>query len=218
MEGIQYDNSPELVIQSTNDPFVISYYKDDNYFKNLQNYVSFIKGCEKLIRISDAYKKFIRQLRDLNLVSCQVLGNVSDDDGSVTIEMHHGPILTLFDYCAIVLDYHLRQGETVNSFMIANEVIDEHYNNHVQTIMLSKTPHQAVDSGRLFINFKQARGDLNAFLKKYRLGLNDYHIKKINDYIDLSKKYNSNDNGLFDLKNTVASWKYEVQKNKQEDE
>lgn len=216
MEGINFSNDSEHTIWSDNDPFIISFYKDDNYFKNLQNYITFIKGCEKIIRNSDAYKKYIAQLKDANLVFCQVLGNVTDDEGTVTVEMHHGPILTLFDYCAVVLDYHLRKDEKVNSFMIANEVIDEHYRNHVQTVMLSKTVHQAVDSGKLFINFNQAHGDLNAFLKKYRLGLSDYHIKKINEYIDLSNRYQSTDNGLFDLKNTMTSWNYRLEKNERE--
>lgn len=207
MEAIDYIPNDNCTITSEMEIFDISFYKDRDYFVSLENYVAFIKGCEKLVRSSDEYTSFISQLKEIDLVNCQVLGNVVADD-SVSIEMHHGPILTLFDYCAIIIDYHLRKNEKINSFMIANEVIDEHFANRVQTVMLSKTVHQLVDTGKIFINFKQARGDLNGFLQKYKSGLSDEHIRKINKYIELSEKYDSTDNGLLDLKNTITSWKF----------
>lgn len=207
MEAIDYIPNDNCTITSEMEIFDISFYKDKDYFVSLENYVAFIKGCEKLVRSSDEYTSFISQLKEIDLVNCQVLGNVVADD-SVSIEMHHGPILTLFDYCAIIIDYHLRKNEKINSFMIANEVIDEHFANRVQTVMLSKTVHQLVDTGKIFINFKQARGDLNGFLQKYKSGLSDEHIRKINKYIELSEKYDSTDNGLLDLKNTITSWKF----------
>ena len=207
MEAIDYIPNDNCTITSEMEIFDISFYKDKDYFVSLENYVAFIKGCEKLVRSSDEYTSFISQLKEIDLVNCQVLGNVAADD-NVSIEMHHGPILTLFDYCAIIIDYHLRKNEKINSFMIANEVIDEHFANRVQTVMLSKTVHQLVDTGKIFINFKQARGDLNGFLQKYKSGLSDEHIRKINKYIELSEKYDSTDNGLLDLKNTITSWKF----------
>ena len=124
--------------------------------------------------------------------------------------MHHGPILTLFDYCAIIVDYHLAHDESVTTFQIIREVLDEHWAGHVQTVMLSKTPHQLVDSGEMFIHFNQARGNLNAFLQKYRDGLTPDRVEKINRYIDMCEQFDSFDNGLFDLKNTITDWNYDV--------
>lgn len=69
---------------------------------------------------------------------------------------------------------------------------------HVQVVMLSKTVHQLVDSGELFINLNQGIGDVNAFLKSYPDGLDKYKAK-INEYIDLSKKFKSHDSNIFDL-------------------
>lgn len=211
MESINYKEDKDLTITSDMEIFDISFYKDKYYFVNLENYVNFIKSCERLIRSSKEYITFIAQLKEVGLTNCQILGNISDGD-NVEIEMHHGPILTLFDYCAIVIDYHLRKDEKVNTFMIADEVIDEHYANRVQTIMLSVTPHQLIDTGEIFINFNQARGNLNSFLKKYKTGLSDEHIRKINRYIELSNKYDSMDNGLLDLKNTITNWNYTKRK------
>ena len=108
MEAIDYIPNDNCTITSEMEIFDISFYKDKDYFVSLENYVAFIKGCEKLVRSSDEYTSFISQLKEIDLVNCQVLGNVAADD-NVSIEMHHGPILTLFDYCAIIIDYHLRK-------------------------------------------------------------------------------------------------------------
>ena len=80
--------------------------------------------------------------------------------------------------------------------------------------MLSVTPHNLVDTGEMFINFSQAFGNLNKFLTKYRDGLNDERIQKINRYIELSAEYDSFDNGLLDIKNTITNWDYEIAKNR----
>jgi hypothetical protein len=86
--------------------------------------------------------------------------------------------------------------------------MDEHLLGNVQFVMLSKTVHQMIDSGELFISMKQAIGDVNTFLKKYKDGLDDMYIDKINRYIDMSKKYDSTDNGIFDLEENMVNWSY----------
>lgn len=195
-------------IDSSNSMFSLPFYKDAEYFSNFDNYVFFIKSVEKLVRRSQYYSRYIKYLRDeIGLTFCQVLSNISNENGEkITIEMHHGPILTLFDYVAIILDHLIEEGERITTFKVAKIVLEEHYNNNVQVVMLSKTVHQAVHAENIFINYKQGFGDLNTFLKKYHKGLQNEQIMKINRYIETSKKYDSFDRDLLALKQNILHW------------
>lgn len=210
MEDVTYVNNETSDVKSNLLPFEISYEKDRSFFMVLENYVGFIKGCENFIRHSKDYSDYISALKDLGLTHCQVLGNIdsslSISGHEVSVEMHHGPIFTLFDYCGCLIMYLLKNGFTVNTPKIAKIIMNEHWTGNIQTVMLSTTVHQAVDSGKLFINLNQAYGNLNGFLKKYSEGLTIYQCEKINRYIELSKKYKSTDNGIFDLKETIHDW------------
>lgn len=202
---LTYFRDENKTVRSDVQPFDISFYKDAAYFINLENYVSFIKACERTIRKHPDYGNFVDSVRELKMEHCQVLGNISRYDA--VIEMHHGPMLTLFDYCSIVVDHLLNEGHTINTFKIANIVLQEHYLEHVQVVMLSKTVHQLVDSGELFINLNQGIGNVNEFLKKFNKGLERYK-SKINEYIDLSKKFKSHDSNILELEETMISWSY----------
>ena len=191
--------------------YALPYYKDIEYFANLDNFVSFVKSVEQMVRTSKYYARYIKYLKkDIGLNFCQVLSNIKidedDEKANTKIEMHHGPILTLFDYISIVVDHRLAHEQKVNSFIIADIIIDEHFNNNVQVVMLSKTVHELVHDNSIFINTKQAFGDLNAFLKKYKDGINDEQVHKINNYIQLSKKYVSFDKHVLDLEKNIVKW------------
>lgn len=201
--NLEYMNDEDLTITSDMDIFDISFWKDKFHLMNTDNYVKFVKGVEKTVRKHPSYTSLIDEVRD-RLPHCQVLGNIDKEDA--IIEVHHN-LFTLFDICAIITDYHLLKDEKVNSFMIAKEVIDEHYAGHVQLVNLCKTVHQAVDTGEVFINLNQGTGNLNAFIDKYKSALGRY-VEKINEYIELSKKFRSHDSGIFDLSEKMVDWSY----------
>ena len=217
MEGIIFSDDELKTVSSRDDIFGIQYYKNKSYLQSIEHFVIFIKACEKIVRTSSEYKAYVAQLFSMGLDKCQILGNIeADEDDNVTIEMHHGPILTLFDYCAIVTDYLLNNNQNIDTFKVARIVLNEHFEGNIQTVMLSKTVHQLVDSGKLFISFNQAIGNLNNFLIKYKDGLNPERISKINQYIELSKQYDTYDNHLLDLKNTITDWNYDIAKKRME--
>lgn len=199
-------------IDSDNALYELPFYKDAEYFSNLENFVSFVKSVENLVRTSTYYSRYIKYLKeDLGLNYCQVLSNIKNVDGeeSVEIEMHHGPILTLFDYVCIMVDYMLAHDKKITSYRVADKILDEHFENHIQVVMLSKTVHQEVHDGNIFINTRQAFGDLNAFLEKYHDGLSDDLIRKINTYINTSENYDSFDKGVLELKENIKNWSRE---------
>lgn len=195
-------------------PYEQPYYKDGEYLANLDNFISFVNSVKKMVRKSQYYKNYVRYIKfDIGLNRCQVLSNIEEIEGEDKgiIEMHHGPILTIFDIIAIITDDFLARGVAVNTFMVAKEVIKAHYDNMVQVVMLSETVHEATHQyGGVFISNEQAFGDLNAFIKKYGKGLQLDQIEKINRYIELSKQYGTFDKDLFKLEKNMAHWSSDI--------
>ena len=194
-----HKNNP--IIDSPNSLYQIPLYKDVEYFSNIESYVRFIKGCEKMVRTNDRYKKYIYYLKNvIGLDRCQVLSEIEpDEDGKIEIEMHHGPIFTLYDYCEIMLEYFITTHQRISTFRIADAVLNEHQLNHIQVVMLSSTAHEEVHNRNIFINYNQAFGNLYAFIKKYGPSINDGLKEKMFKYIDRSMMYDSNDFGIFKL-------------------
>lgn len=203
LPAIIYENQKETkkepVVDSHNSSFLLPFVKDAEYFSSsLESYNNFIKACERLVRNNDRYKKYISYLKnEVKLDHCQVFKGIDDEDA--TIEMHHGPIFTLYDYCAIMVEYFLVKGWKITTYRIADAVLDEHAKNRIQVVMLSTTAHQEVHERNIFINVKQAWGDLNAFINKYGIAMGDEYKEKLNRYIERSRMYESNDFGIFEL-------------------
>lgn len=205
--AFNYINDEEMTITSDLVLEDISYYKPKDYFMRLDNYVNFIKSAAKLVRKHPDYDHWVNTIREEQVDHCQVLGNISRYDAE--LQVHHGPLFTLFDYCMIVLNYLLAQDYSkITTFKVAELVILEHVAGHVQGVVLCKTVHQLIDTGEVFINLNQGIGNINAFIDTYKDGLDDKIKEKINNYIDMSEKFDSNDNDILKLENKMISWSY----------
>lgn len=196
IEYINENNSPTL--DSKNSFYKIPYYKDTEYFNNYESYVNFVKGCEKAVRNNDRYKKYIAYLKgEVKLNKCQVLKDVTDDVAS--IELHHGPLFTLFEICEIVLEYFIMKKWKISTFKIAEVVLDEHLKNRVNCVMVSTTVHELIHTKDIFIPYKMAFGNTEAFIKKYRDAISNEIRQKINDYIDRSLLKEPDEMGILKL-------------------
>ena len=205
LPDILYDKSDLTpIVDASGSFYKILMYKDLEYFSNYESYVSFVKGIEYAVRHNDRYNKYISYLKkEVKLNHCQVLKDISDEDAD--IEMHHGPIFNLFDICSIVLEYFLLKKWKISTFRVADVVLQEHMRNRVQVVMVSTTVHQEIHDGEIFINYHQAYGNLNEFIKKYKDAISDEYRDQINKYIDKSLLYNSNDFSVLELNKNL--WK-----------
>ena len=186
------------IVDSNNALYTLSFTKGIEYFSNSDAASKFINGVEKEVRTCDRYKKYIDFLKkEVKLNRCQVLSELTDDD--VPIEMHHGPIFNLYDYCSIMIEYFLYKKWKITSFRIADMVMKEHEANRVQVVMLSSTIHEAVHNRDIFINYKQGFGDIKGFIDKYSIVFLPEHIEKLNRYIDRSLMMDSTDNDVLKL-------------------
>ena len=149
---IIYDKTKTTpIIDSRSSFYNIPFYKEEDYFSSIDSYSNFIKGCERLVRQNDRYSKYISYLKkEVKLDRCQVLKNINDEDAS--IEMHHGPVFTLYDYCAIIVEYFLAKKWKITTMRIADQVLNEHQKNRIQVVMLSTTIHEEVHARNIFIN------------------------------------------------------------------
>ena len=173
----------------------INFFMNPNELTFSNNYTKFIRSVEGLVRKSEEYTNYIDYIRNqIGLNYCMVMPNIDGDNAK--IEMHHGPILTLYDYISIFIEYYIKVNKNFNSFKLAEAIIKAHYRNEIQVVMLSVSVHQLVHDNKIFIHPKQAFGDFNKFIKKYKLGLTDEMKNNINDYITLSEMYKSNDFGV----------------------
>lgn len=207
LPDIIYDKSNVTpIVDSQNSFYTLPYFKDTAYFTNYDSYVNFVKGIEKLVRGNDRYNKYISYLKkEIKLDHCQVLKNITDEDAD--IEMHHGPIFTLYDICAIVLEYFILKKWKVSTARVADAVLDEHLKNRVQVVMVSVTVHQEIHNGDIFINRHQAWGDIKSFIDKYACAMGKEYKEQVNRYIDRSLLYDSNDFGILDITKSLMEKK-----------
>jgi hypothetical protein len=189
----------KVIIAEDNNYELISYYRTIDDFIDYQAYTKFIGEVEKLVRTSNEYKAFITYIkRTLGVSFCQVFSKINDDLDA-TIEAHHGPIFTLYDICEIILNWFLKTGQRVNSFRVANKVLDEHFALRVGIVMLSKTAHEMLHNNDLFINVDQCIGNTNAFIEMYNPYFSNEQKYKIWNYINICKQHKSFDRGILDL-------------------
>ena len=154
-------------------------------FYDGQKLTKFIKSCEKQIRKSNEYSKYIGDLRNnKGLNHCAYLGNISGDDAEV--EFHHYPF-TLYDIVFLTVNKYILEGKKFNTFTICRAVLNEHSRNRVALVPLCVTAHQLVHAGRIFINLNMVYGKINEFVNEFYRVLTDEMIEKYNKLVDMTE-------------------------------
>ena len=152
---------------------------------------TFIKAVEKMVRTSDEYKAYIATAYlSYGIGSCAVLGNIKSE--AADIELHHYPY-TLYDITRIVCCKFIMDKIPLTSFSVAMEVLDIHMANKVSFVPLSVTAHQAAHAGKIFIPLNMTYGDLNGFNQEY-YGYIPTDLKM--SFNEILKKSNSNELNL----------------------
>lgn len=177
-------------------------------------YTKYVKGIEKNVRNDDRYTAYIAKVKQGGMDHCAIMGNLPTDDPKLKIEMHHGPIFNLFDYCDVVLKACLKRGDRdVTTYKIADLVLTEHELDNVMIVMLSKTVHSSVHNRKLwngpFLDVKATWGKLERFVERWSSGMEREHWRYIDLYLRECEraKGQSLDQGLFDVADGLLSFK-----------
>ena len=125
-------------------------------------------NIEKEIRQSYEYKEMIQYIKDnYDMDRCSFIKVSSSDEIDVHIEVHHSP-LTLYDLVTIVYRKRIFYNESLEVQLVAKEVTMLHYRLLIGLIPLSKTVHQLVHDGKLFIPVNNVLGNWREFVRMYK--------------------------------------------------
>lgn len=181
------------------------YYQGISYFRTIEDFIDessyskFISAVEKMVRTSNDYKAFIAYIKDtLGLNFCQVMSQIHDEVDA-NIEFHHGPIFTLYDICENELTKFVKTGQRINTFRLADSVLELHFAMKVNGVMLSTTMHESVHNQDTFINVQQCIGDINTYIQEYRNYFSPEVKYKIWNYLKLCESNPSFDKGILDI-------------------
>ena len=142
----------------------------------------FIKTCEKTIRASDEYREYIKFIKNvMHMDKCYVNPAISASNGKkYSIELHHEPF-TLFDLVDIEIMKCEAHNQPLDKFAICKAVMALHYDGLVGLIPLSKTQHQLIHNGKIFIPLQHVYQDFYKYYEQYAEIIEDEgcaHIKK----------------------------------------
>ena len=196
------DKNPKI---KSNEGDIIKFRMSEEDLAEPDDFEYFIKCCENMIRKDPRYKNYISELKGLGFTK-DVFQSAIDNEKfpNTKIEMHHGPIFNLFDICSIVTDHLLKNGKKITTFDVAKIVLAEHENHHIQIVMgLTKTNHELVHDGKMFVHMKQAIGDVLTFIKTYKDGIKREHLYTLEKYISMCKDYEATDNDYLQLRKIV---------------
>ena len=181
------------------------YYESISYFKTIEDFIDeasyskFVKAVENLVRTSNDYKVFINYIKNtLGLDFCQVFSKIFDGVDA-TVEFHHGPIFTLYDICEVELTKFIQTGQRINTFRVADSVLDLHFAMKVNGVLLCKTAHEMVHEQDVFININQSIGDVNTYIKENGRYFTPEVKYKIWTYLNMCESNDSFDKGGLDL-------------------
>ena len=192
-------NSPK--IKSISDDEVLKFYLNKDDLADPDDFESFVKATETLIRKDPRYSNYIHELKERGFNKDVMQSDIDNEKFPNTdIEMHHGPIFTLYDIVSIVTDHLLSLGNKVTTFGVAKLVLCEHELHRIQVVMgLTKTNHELVHDGKMFIHIKQSIGDVMGFIKDFKYGLRREHLYTLEEYLNMCKKYDATDNDYLEL-------------------
>ena len=212
LNSVEKDNGNIVVGRTGYEKFIhLPLNKQDKYFMNPVDFIKFIKDVESLIRKSKEYSRYIACLKnEIGLRSCALFHNI--DDSVAPIEMHHGPIFTLYDIVEIQIAHMFVNGEAINSMSVANNVLKDHFDNIIQVTMLCEMAHKGVHNfsktkdSKFFLSADGSFGDFRKFVEKYKDSLTVQHVAKIKNYFKLYNEYSETKNSSPMFEAVITMW------------
>lgn len=143
-------------------------------FRNNRDRAKFIKQIEAICRRSMEYKEYMAFLKShCDMRRCAVLKNLDVGNGKrYSIEIHHEPF-KLYDIVDTVIRKWESMGEPLNPFLIADEVMELHYDEKVGLIPLTKTMHELVGNDKIFIPLQLIYHKYDKFYDEYEPYMTD---------------------------------------------
>ena len=173
-------------------------FEDD---KELNKY---FKTIEKEVRNSYEYRRMIQYLRNnYGMDECSFIKVSNKDSFNIKIEIHHYPF-TLYDIVVIVYRKRVYYQESLDVQMVAKEITMLHYKLLIGLIPLSKTVHQLVHDGKLFIPVQNVLGRYRTFVDLYKPFCDEEQLETLERIENYSREDSDlNNSSILDM-NTIT--------------
>ena len=145
---VVYDMDFNPSIQSPNCSFDLQFYATEQSFVDIEYYKRFLDNAISRFRTSRTYKNYKSYLMSLGMDRCQILGNI--DENMADIEMHHN-FLTIFDIALMITEHTIKTKGYITTFDLVMLLKEEHKNNRIPLVMLTKTVHQLYHQNEDFV-------------------------------------------------------------------
>ena len=207
---IVYSDEYNPTIKSPNCEFSLQFYQTKESLMDIDLYRSFLTNAISRFRHSRSYKYYKSYLEGLGLDKCQVLGNI--DSNMAKIEMHHN-FLTIYDIALMICEHTINTIGYISTFDLAQKLKEEHKNNRIPIVMLSKTAHQMYHNNDDFMLPSQmCFGYWQNLLIKYNKGITLNIANKVIKFIEISIETEKNNidftNNLLKLRSDIEEWSY----------
>lgn len=208
--SIIYDDKYNPHLRSPNTSFEQPFKQDRDSLMDVDYYKHFLENAISRFRHSRTYKNYKHYLYELGLDRCQLLGQVTSE--IATIEMHHN-FLNIFDITLMICEHMLNTVGYVTTFDLVQALKEEHKNNRIPIVMLSKTAHQLYhNADGMVLPARMCFGYWIELLSKYNKGITIDIAQKIITFIyrsiEFEKQYIESDmtNNLLEVRDNVIEW------------
>lgn len=208
---LEYSDKENPTLRSPNTFLECAFKQTNDSFMDVDTYKEFINNCISRFRHSVTYKNYKHYLYDIGLNKCQLLGNIDSD--MATIEMNHN-FLNIFDITLMITEHIINTEGSVTTFDVVQELKEEHKNNEIPIVMLSKTAHQLYHNGEgVILPSRMCFGYWYNLLKKYNRGITPsiaqktiYFIQRSIEFEQEGKYNNDISNSLLTVRDHVLQW------------
>ena len=210
-----FDYNQNPMISSPNCEYAIFFKQTKETLIEIDTYKNFIENAVSNFRHSRLYKQYKSYLIDLGLDRCQYFPNIDVDAVGVKgIEMHHN-FLTIYDIALMICEHILNTVGSITSFELIHLLKEEHKENRIPIVMLSKSVHQMYHNNEDFvIPAKQCFGFWMELLYKYNKGITINIANKIITFLQKSiesekiedKNQYNYVNSLLKLRDDIYNW------------
>lgn len=211
---IEFTDTFNPTLRSSNTTFEEPFYQTRETFMDVDVYKAFLDNCISRFRHSKTYTNYKHYLYEIGLDRCQLLGNITSEMAS--IEMHHN-FLNIFDITLLITENFLNTQKYVCTFDVVQSLKEEHKNNNIPIVMLSKTAHQLYHNsdGGILIPARMCFGYWLNLLNRYKYGITidiaNKVIRFLKESAEFEERYiaeNDKSQQLLALGNDIANWSY----------
>lgn len=207
----EFDQSYNPTLKSPSSEFELQFYQTKESLMDIEHYKKFIDNAISRFRHSKTYSHYKAYLIDLGMDRCQLLPNIKNEDG-ISVEMHHN-FLTIYDIALMICEHVINTTGYISTFDLVQLLKEEHKENRIPIVMLSKTAHQMFhNNDEMIIPAKACFGFWAELLCKYYKGITldiaNKVIMFITKSLEVEKLETDYTNKLLTLRNDIINWSY----------